>query len=270
MLTVNCPLSRWIKFAQQSNLKLNIFSIQALFQKREHLTHSPEQSLRLLAQNTPFEYLTQRCDFGHLELIIKKPLLVPRECTYHWLCQSFKIIERHLNRPVDSFIELGIGSGALFLTALKRFENAHAVGVDINELALQVSKENLELLQKKQILKSPLKEHLFLSSWWEQVPEQKFDVIFSNPPYICPHETFWLEGTEQESDRALFSSHGGLHDLEQILKSAKLFSHEKTIMFLEHGAGAGPSVVALAQFYQWKKWHKLFDEQGFWRATCLY
>lgn len=239
--------------------QISIFDKQELWAHRHEV--DLEQATRKLIEGTPIEYILSKACFGPDQLFITEPLLIPRPGTYDWLQRFFSLIAKE--QPVEEILELGVGTGAILCALSTRYPKAHLTGVDISDIALSVTKKNLLARNKKATLVQ--------SHWFDNLePLKQFDLIISNPPYCATEESFWMQGVDSEDHRALYSDHGGLKDLHQILKQSVEYLTQRGCLVLEHGAGQGPSVTVLGKFFGLTHWKKLFDEQGFWRATCLW
>ena len=237
-----------------------LFDLQKLWQHRGEIENIT-CALELLSQGEPLEYILNQTSFGPFDLHIQKPLLIPRDNTWQWL-EKFIAFLKEEQFIVNSFIELGTGSGAISKALKQTFTQSHITGLDINPLALEVTAKNLGDVQNIKLLES---------HWWTNVSnESSYDLIISNPPYCSLEESLWLQGTDSEDPKALYSPFGGLKDIYDIIKEAQNFLSPGGKCVLEHGAGQGRSVVQIAQYFGLKHWKKFFDSNGFWRATCLW
>jgi len=110
------------------------------------------------------------------------------------------------NRIADRrsrIVDVCSGSGCIAISLAKRFPNAIIEGCDISDGALEVARENNSLNQtnvnffKLDILK-------------EQLPENTYDLMVSNPPYITQGERNTIEANvlEYEPHLALFAPAG--------------------------------------------------------------
>ena len=84
-----------------------------------------------------------------------------------------KLMEKHIKEG-ETVIDVGTGSGILMVAADKL--NAGEIwGVDIDELAVESAKENLELNNV-----DPSKTHVFKGDLVKVVKDKKFDVVVAN------------------------------------------------------------------------------------------
>ncbi|MGV8169165.1 MAG: class I SAM-dependent methyltransferase [Candidatus Nanoarchaeia archaeon] len=76
-------------------------------------------------------------------------------------------------------LDLGCGYGVVGISVLRKYKKMNVVFSDVNERALELTKENLMRLKLKgKVLKSDLYSKI----------EEKFDIIISNPPYAAGRE----------------------------------------------------------------------------------
>ena len=142
----------------------------------------PEKLLLQLKDAVPFAYILGRHFFYDFEFHIDKNVLIPRfetEILVHCAAEILK------SKKVNSFLDLGVGSGAIFINLLKvvidekiDLDCAHAS--DISTQALDVCRMNLEKLDIK---KDDMDIQLIQSNRYENL-SHKYDLIVSNPPYI--------------------------------------------------------------------------------------
>ena len=77
-----------------------------------------------------------------------------------------------------SALEIGVGSGLISLMLAQRNSDLQIDGIDVNPQAVELTQRNFN--------DSPFSErlHVFLSDFNEWMPNRKYDLIFSNPPYF--------------------------------------------------------------------------------------
>lgn len=99
----------------------------------------------------------------------------------------------------DSVLDLYCGTGALALEAISRGVS-HATLVDDSAAAIAVTKSNCQKLQAalaKQTEKArvvtlnPVRAKV--ASWLRTNQEQKFDLVFADPPYELSDADMWLQ-----------------------------------------------------------------------------
>lgn len=158
-------------------------------------------------------------------------------------------------------LDLGTGSGAIALAIASERPLCEIVATDYSAAALAIAKENAKThkLNNIQFLKS---------HWFENIEPQRFDLIASNPPYICDNDSHLSQGDVRfEPISALTSGTDGLNDIKMIIKQAKPFLNHGSTMLIEHGFEQANPVIALfeAENYQQIKNYK--DYAGLPRVT---
>ncbi|PRY94194.1 peptide chain release factor N(5)-glutamine methyltransferase [Donghicola tyrosinivorans] len=127
------------------------------------------------AQRAPVSHLVGGRDFYGRRFVVTGDVLDPRPDTE-------TLIEQALSVPFARVLDLGTGSGCILLTLLAERVGATGIGADMSEAALSVAQQNAESLQLTD------RTSFVTSDWFSAVPEGRFDLIVSNPPYIDADE----------------------------------------------------------------------------------
>ena len=127
-------------------------------------------------------------------------------------------------------LDLCTGSGCIGIACAYAFENAEVVLSDICADALQVAQQNIQqhdLAARVSAVQSDL---------FENLADQKFDLIVSNPPYVdaddyasMPDEYF------HEPELALASGNDGLDFTRRLLREAHDYLTEHGVLIVEVG-----------------------------------
>ena len=163
---------------------------------------------RLLA-GEPVQYVIGEAEFGGRRFCVAPGVLIPRPETYE-LCQW--VIEergdnevrgtryevREMSPRGERILDVGTGSGCIACTLAAELPEAEVTAWDISEDALAIARENAK------------RTHVHVS--FEQVdvlhspPISRYDLIVSNPPYICQQEAEAMERhvLDHEPHLALF------------------------------------------------------------------
>ena len=155
-----------------------------------------EQIAIRLERQEPVQYILGQAEFCGRTFIVNKHVLIPRPETAE-LCQW--IIATNATHILD----IGTGSGCIAITLAAEMPEAEVTAWDISEEALKVAKENAKRtdvhvkFEQVDIIHLP-------SSILHQT--SSFDLIVSNPPYICNKERVAMETNvlEHEPHTALF------------------------------------------------------------------
>ena len=164
------------------------------------------------------------------------------------------------------FLDLGTGSGCLLLSLLKEFPNSTGIASDISSEALNVTKQNIELLglQGRAICMQ--------QNWADDlVGKKKFDLIISNPPYIPSQEIANLEPEVKNYDPilALDGGEDGLDPYRYLAKQISPLLKEGSYAILEFGFGQGEAVRQIFDQHNYIITKMLFDLSGIERAILV-
>lgn len=186
------------------------------------------EDLKKLELGTPLAYLIGNVPFLGLIIDLKYRPLIPRPETEYWVdyCIKKYIPE---NTPVST-LDIFSGSGCIGLAIAKNRQYSHILCADIK-------KENIDQIKKNILLNSipETQVKVFESNIFENIPKQKFDFIFANPPYISKErkETVQDSVLEYEDHLALFAEDDGLFFIKKCIENTSEFLQENGYMFIE-------------------------------------
>ena len=182
----------------------------------------------------PMGYLRGEQEFFGLPLRVDTRVLVPRPDTETLVQWALDVLAT-LPSPAAA-IDLGTGSGAIALALASQRPGLAMTATDASEAALAVARQNAERLAL------PLR--LAAGRWFEAVPEQRFHLAVSNPPYIAegdPH----LPALRHEPISALTAGPDGLDDIRTLVAQAPHHLHPGGWLLLEHGHDQASAVQDL-------------------------
>jgi release factor glutamine methyltransferase len=189
------------------------------------------------AARVPMSQVLGRREFWSLDFAVTADTLAPRP-------DSETLVEAALEHGRDGarVLDLGTGTGCLLLALLASWPGARGVGVDRSPAALAVARLNAERLGLA------ARTRLLVGDWCASL-SGRFDVIVANPPYICSSEIAGLEPevAHHEPRLALDGGADGLDAYHTLLPQIGERLVGNGIAVLEHGAGQGELVAALAQ-----------------------
>ena len=134
-------------------------------------------------------------------------------------------------------LDVGTGSGCIAITLKLERPNWDVWAVDISCSAIQTARENAETLGADVCLRH--------SDLFDQLGGMKFDIIVSNPPYICKAESLPKEVREFEPEAALFADDGGLAIYRRIADEYRTFLNPGGWLLLEIGQTQGEALLSL-------------------------
>jgi release factor glutamine methyltransferase len=222
---------------------LELKRMQLYLQFERVLTEPELEKIRPLvkrrAQREPLQYIIGTVEFAGLKLKVDRRALIPRP-------ETELLIEKIMSlwaQPPQSILDLGTGTGAIALALAKGFPEAQVTAVEVSAEALALAAEN--------VLAAGFgpRVRLINSAWFKALrPEDRFDIIVSNPPYLTAAETDAAapEVRGHEPRSALVGGLDGLVDLRAIITAAAPFLAPGGLLALETGIAQHAELMALA------------------------
>ena len=187
--------------------------------KAEELSAEDEKVLRQLfirmENGEPVQYVLGEAEFYGRLFHVEPGVLIPRPETEElcrWIVESTPTAGKQDNvdiAPQFSILDIGTGSGCIACTLAAEMPWAEVSAWDISEKALHIAKQNAKLLnvevafRQADILQSSTQPEKALA---QPVEARLFNLIVSNPPYICNKERARMERNvlDHEPHEALF------------------------------------------------------------------
>jgi len=211
--------------------------LQARLTKSEKIFLATQLKKRLV-DKIPVPYLTNEAYFAGQSFYVDERVLIPRS-------PLAELIEQRFNpwleeTDVSQILDLCTGSGCIAISCAYAFPEANVDAVDISPDALNVAKMNV----KRHDLENSVK--LIQSNLWQNVPNKRYDVIVSNPPYVSHEEMKTLPAEyRHEPTLALEANNKGLEIVESILAHAKDYLTQHGLLVVE----VGNTEAALVEAY---------------------
>lgn len=160
--------------------------------------------------------------------------------------------------------DFGVGSGCLLLSLLSEYPQAHGLGVDMSDAALEVAEKNAHAL-------GLASRAIFHKTSWGEGVIGRYDVIVSNPPYIpeADMEDLEPEVTEYEPRSALVGGKDGLDAYRALLPDVKRLLAPHGVAVLEFGEGQAADVAAIAEANGLRQLETCKDLAGIERCIVL-
>ena len=222
-----------------------------------------------VAQGEPVQYVLGEADFCGLTLKVKPGVLIPRPETEElvaWVVENVKANSNLLpltsNLSPLKLLDIGTGSGCIAVALAKKLKEAEVEAWDVSNDALEIARENAERngvqvkTSKVDVLDinpnsqlptlncqlSPLTSNLS--------PLTSYNIIVSNPPYICEEEKAEMERNvlEHEPRLALFvPDDDPLLFYRRIAELGLSLLKENGLLFFEINRRFGEEVVRMLQ-----------------------
>ncbi len=189
--------------------------------------------LARLAADEPLAYVLGEKEFHGLTLKVDSCVLVPRPDTEVLVDWAIELLVAMV-RP--NVVDLGTGSGAIALAVKHAVPLATVTATDLSAAALGVARTNAHLLG--------LDIEFIEGSWWQALPQRRFQLVLSNPPYIAGGDKH-LAALTHEPALALTPGGDGLGALSSIVAGASAHLETGGWLLLEHGFDQANAVQAL-------------------------
>jgi release factor glutamine methyltransferase len=178
----------------------------------------------------PVAYILGRKEFFSLEFEVGPAVLVPRPDS-EWLVTATLELVKPIAEP--SVLDVGTGSGCLAIAVAVRHKGARVTAIDISPEALAVAGRNASkhgVAERVRFLQGDLLAPLG--------PEELFDVLLSNPPYIPSGEVAGLEPEVRDHEPRLALDGGvdGFAVFERLLAEAPAHLKPGGHLLVETGA----------------------------------
>ena len=179
------------------------------------------------SSNIPVAYLTKSKDFWKNEFYVDERVLIPRPDTEILIEEVIFNIKKN---KINNFLEVGVGSGCIILSILDEINHLKGVGIDISQRALEVCKINskrLNLANRIRLYKSDI----------DKFDIGKYDLIVSNPPYICRSDlnNLMKDVIGFEPKNALNGGIDGASEIKKVIKKSSKLLKKSGKLVLEIG-----------------------------------
>ena len=159
-----------------------------------------EDMMRRLEQGEPVQYVLGEAWFCGRRFHVEPGVLIPRpetEMLVEWELQDERL--KMKDEGLIDVLDIGTGSGCIAISLALGLPSASVVAWDVSDAALRIARANAEQLGA---------EVSFVKQDALAAPDDiaRWDVIVSNPPYVCASEAAQMEPhvLEHEPHEALF------------------------------------------------------------------
>ena len=224
-----------------------------------------------VAKGEPVQYVLGEADFCGLTLKVKPGVLIPRPETEELVAWVEENVNANTNLlPLTSnlsplkLLDIGTGSGCIAIALAKKLKEAEVEAWDVSDDALEIARENAKRngvqvkTSKVDVLDINANSNSQLSTFNFQLstltshlsPLTSYNIIVSNPPYICEEEKAEMERNvlEHEPELALFvPDDDPLLFYRRIAELGLSLLKEKGLLFFEINRRFGEEVVKMLQ-----------------------
>lgn len=165
-----------------------------------------EAAVKRLEQGEPIQYVLGWAWFAGLKFNVRSGVLIPRPET-EWLVDNICANSVPSNGRPLRILDIGTGSGCIALSIKQRLPEAYVEAWDISTEALSIAADNARSLSLDIVLRQQDALNITPNDNNGAPNDPLFwDVIVSNPPYICERERTDMARNvlEHEPSTALF------------------------------------------------------------------
>ncbi len=252
-VTIISASKQLVPISDTALLDTEVLLCHVLKKTRSYLRAWPEKVLSLEEYNKfqqllnqrlrgqPIAYITGKKEFWSREFKVSPNVLIPRSDTELLIELSLNIIKNKVN---PRLIDLGTGSGNIAITLAAERPDSDIIATDVCNQALKIAKHNTKTHQIKNI-------HFIRSDWFDNILQNEFDLVISNPPYIACNDPHLSQGDVRfEPDCALVAADKGLKDIRMICNHARDYLKSKGMLLIEHGCDQQAAVQTIFDEYQ--------------------
>jgi ribosomal protein L3 glutamine methyltransferase len=214
--TLKLPLDRLDPFLDARLTEPEINTLISLIERRAK-------------DRVPVAYLTNEALLGDYRFYVDERVIVPRSFIAELIPDQF---QPWVSNPdeIKNVLDLCTGSGCLAIMLADVFPNAQIDAVDLSTDALEVAKKNVndyELLDRVTLYHSDL---------YHQLPDKKYDLIVTNPPYVNSASMTKLPAEYRaEPQMALAGGEDGMDLVRRIVAGAKDRLTDNGVLIVEIG-----------------------------------
>ncbi|MCZ9837959.1 peptide chain release factor N(5)-glutamine methyltransferase [Brachyspira hyodysenteriae] len=223
---------------------LNINKIKLISEGLRELTESDinkiERFINRRLNYEPLSYIINKKEFYGFDFYVDNNVLIPRPETE----ELIDLVLDYTNDEDNILIcDIGSGSGNIPITLKRLFleqnKNIDITAIEISNGAFQVIKKNaLNILGDEKIINIINADALTFT------PENKFDIIVSNAPYVPLRDKDLLQkDLEFEPQNALYSGYDGLDFYKSFLSIIEKYLKDDGAFFFEIGYDQGEALI---------------------------
>jgi ribosomal protein L3 glutamine methyltransferase len=184
---------------------------------------------RRTTERVPAAYLTHEAWMHGRHFYVDERVIVPRSLIGEVLEDG---LQPYVADPdeVSAVLELCTGSGCLAILAAHAFPNADIDAVDLSPQALEVARINVDDYGLDDRIA------LFEGDLFSPLPERRYDVIITNPPYVNAESMRALPPEYQhEPAMALAGGEDGMDVVRRIVGEARNWLTDEGVLVVEIG-----------------------------------
>ena len=226
----------------------------------EALAEQYMEYISMRGRRIPLQHITGEQEFMGYPFYVNEHVLIPRQDTETLAEEALKILRA--KGSGTRVLDMCTGSGCILLSLMRLCPQIDGTGCDISEEALKVARRNaVRLGVNADWIQSDLFEELSSVRLCRESEDSAdsadsaasaegqagYDVIVSNPPYICTAEIETLQDEVRLHDPriALDGREDGLYFYRRIIEDSVSYIRDGGNLLFEIGCGQGKDVAKL-------------------------
>ncbi len=183
----------------------------------------------------PLARILGKTQFYYQEFLVNDNVFCPRLETEILVDNVIKLCKSKTNLKI---LDLCCGTGVIGISLKLALDKQTKVSVaDINKNAvinavINAQQHNCEIIA-------------YHSNFFNNIPQQGFDVIVCNPPYIDMNEKIGINVEKFDPQNALFADDNGILAYKEIIDNAKRYLKSKYLLAFEIGSNQAKIVSSL-------------------------
>lgn len=183
---------------------------------------------RRINERIPVAYLINEAWFAGMPFYVDRRVLIPRSPLAELIESGFTPWVDELK--VGNILDIGTGSGCIAIASALAFPQVRVDATDVDAGVLQVAIKNIEAYGLSD------RVNLFNSIVFRNLPQQRYDLILSNPPYVSVDEMHDLpQEFRHEPATALAAGADGLTIIREILQGCIDYISDNGVLVVEVG-----------------------------------
>ena len=206
------------------------------------------QYINKLKNGIPLQYITNNQEFMKLNFFVDENVLIPRADTEILVEEVISLANDDKNKILD----VCTGSGAIAVSLAKYIKNSNVMALDISKEALKIAEKNA--------FNNNVNIKLIESDLFNNLEENDFDIIVSNPPYIRENVINELSiEVKHEPKIALDGGKDGLDFYRKLSSESYKYLKEDGYLCLEIGYDQKNEVIEILK--NEKKYKNIYSKK---------
>ena len=217
-----------------------------------------DNAIKRRVKHEPVAYIIGKKEFWSKNFLVNQSTLVPRPETELLI---YKIVKYCKNKKIN-ILDIGTGSGCILLSILKELKNSRGIGLDISKNAIRtaiINSKNLKLYNRSKFKIFDINNFNL----------GKYDLIVSNPPYICSGDirNLSLDIRNFEPLIALNGGYDGLDLIKKVIYKSSSLLKKNGLLAIEIGEKQYLRVSTILTHHNFRELSKIYDYKS--NVRCI-